>query len=115
MKSTSEASAARRSFLRLLGGVMAGGAGAIALGSAAHAAEPSRTGSTGSMTGTGDKTGSVTPNACAIFCTKVCCTCCQSGSNTYNLFHCVAGPCGYDYYECDNHSCASYCFSTNAC
>jgi hypothetical protein len=114
MKATSEPSSARRSFLRLLGGVMAGGVGAIAVGGTAHAAQP-RTGSTGAMTTTGSKAGGVTPNACAIFCTKVCCACCASGGHTFNLFHCVAGPCGYDYYECDNHSCASYCLSQNAC
>lgn len=106
----------RRSFLRLAGAVLAGGTGAIALGSAASAAPaparaPGKNPAAPRQPGTkGDIT-----NACAIFCTLECCNCCDNGSTVVNLYHCVSSPCGYSYYQCTTGSCASFCFSQNAC
>lgn len=99
---------ARRSFLRLIGGVVAGGAGAAALGSSASAQ--------GNSTQPGGSTDGAGVDACAIFCTVVCCNCCESGGVLRHLWRCVAGPCGYTFYQCENNRpCSSYCLSPNAC
>lgn len=99
---------ARRRFLGRLGATLAAGLGFAAFGASAAGAapRPSVAGAPSAEQVAKDT------QACAIYCyTYSCPGGCATGRN---LFRCV-DRCSGTWYHCLQHSCSSFCYSTNVC
>lgn len=109
----------RQSFLRGLGATVAAGAGALMFPAAAGAAvrpseqrsaKPEPSGSNSSMSRASASSGDA-PTACFETCYPSNCGSTQP-CRTGHYFHCVGC---YDFYDCFNHICASFCYQTQPC
>jgi hypothetical protein len=100
MSSTHDERAARRSFLRLAGSVLASGLGVLALGNSASAS-PRPNG--GSVSG-GGSDGGVTPQ-CTDFCYVQACDGCLNGRHRYRCYT----PEGRWYGLCLANDCGDFC------